>query len=67
MPQKRKYTSKQGEWTAAYKKEHYSRIVMDVPTEEKERIKAAAEKAGESLQGFLVRSAEERIIRLRAK
>ena len=42
-------------WNDANLKEKYDRIQLVVPKGEKERIKAAADRSGESVNGFIYR------------
>lgn len=52
-------TKAQQRATAKYVKENYDRIEVKVPKGEKDRLKAHAERMGESLNGFIQRSITE--------
>lgn len=45
-------------YTNAYNKERYDRIVISVPKGVKEKIKAAAEKAGKSVTAYILAAIE---------
>lgn len=53
----------QEEYIQQYKKEHYDNIFVRVKKGEKGRIKAHAEKNGESLNEFVKRAISEQICR----
>lgn len=53
----------QAKYIIKYKNEHYSRVVLDVPKETKERWKAAAQKEKMPLATFVRQAVEERISR----
>lgn len=57
----RKYTPAAGKRTARYKAGHYKRIVIDALPEDKERIKAAADEAKESMQAYIMKATMQRI------
>lgn len=46
-----------------YAKENLKRIPLDVPKEKYEAIKAAADAAGESVNGYIKRAIDERMSR----
>lgn len=57
------YTEAQKKATEKYKQAKYKRIPLDVPKEKFETIKAAAETAGESVNGYIKRAVDERMER----
>ena len=48
-------------YTEKYAKEHLKRVPLDVRKEKYEEIKAAADKAGESVNGFIKRAIDDRL------
>ena len=44
-----------------YVKEHYDRICLSIPKGKKEKIKAAADAADESLTAYIIKAAEMRM------
>jgi len=50
-----------------WRKENYSRIPLDVPKAEHERLKAIAEAAGTTLNGFIKQAIAEKIERDKEK
>ncbi|MEG2137183.1 MAG: hypothetical protein RRY64_00855 [Oscillospiraceae bacterium] len=46
-----------------YMKENYGRVNLNMPKEKKEQVQAHAERAGESLNGFINRAIDETIER----
>lgn len=60
MP-KRPYSQAQNKATQKYIKENYERISLSFQKGNKERWKAAADAAGESLTAFIVKAVEMRI------
>lgn len=49
--------------TAKYKEKNLKRIPLDVQKETYEKIKAASEKAGESVNGYIKKAIDERMER----
>lgn len=58
---KRPYSQAQNKATQKYIKENYERISLSLQKGYKERWKAAADAAGESLTSFIVKAVEMRI------
>lgn len=50
--------------TAKYKKEHYSRIPLEVTKEYHEKLKEIAKSEGVSVNGFIKEAIDEKIDRL---
>ena len=50
-------------YNAQYAREKLKRIPLDVPKKEYETFKAAAERAGESVNGYIRRAVRERLER----
>lgn len=55
---------KQTEWSRAYNEKSYDRLYPFVPKGRKAEIQAAAEEQGETLNEFIVKAIEERMLRL---
>lgn len=62
-----KYSEKQKQWTENYKRENYKRIPLDVPKEFHNQVKAAAEAAGQSVNGYIKQAIIEKVERDRSK
>ena len=60
MP-KREYSQAQNKATQKYMKENYERVALSFQKGNKERWKAAAEAAGESLTTYIMKAVEMRI------
>ncbi len=56
-------TDQRKEYLYGYQKEKLKRIPLDVQKEQYERIKAAADAAGESVNGYIKRAIDERMER----
>lgn len=56
-------TDQRKEYLYVYQKEKLKRIPLDVQKEQYERIKAAADAAGESVNGYIKRAIDERMER----
>lgn len=65
MPAEKKtqYNDKHKEYTLKYAKEKLKRVPLDVTKEKYEQIKAAAEKSGESVNGYIKTAVEQRMQR----
>ena len=61
------YDEKSKERTMRYMKDKRDRIVIGTAKGEKERYRAHAESQGESLNAFMIRAAEEAIVRDKEK
>lgn len=61
------YNDVQKRATEKYKKANYKRIPLDVPTAFYDNLKNAADQAGESVNGFIKQSVNERIEKLTAE
>ncbi|MCR5775483.1 MAG: hypothetical protein K6G42_10405 [Lachnospiraceae bacterium] len=48
-------------YTEKYAKEHLKRIPLDVKKDKYEEIKTAADKAGESVNGFIKKAVDDRL------
>ena len=57
------YSKAKQEYNVKYIKEKIKRIPLDVQREQYERIKAAADAAGESVNGYIKKAIEERMSR----
>lgn len=57
------YTESRKRASIKYAKENLKRIPLDVPKEKYEAIKAAADAAGESVNGYIKRAIDERMNR----
>lgn len=55
------YTEAQNKATQKYQKENYERIYISIPKGSKERIKAAADAAGESMTAYIMKAIEMRM------
>lgn len=56
-------TEKRKETMYEYAKKNIKRIPLDVQKDQYERIRAAAERAGESVNGYIKRAIDERMER----
>ena len=55
------YSASQKKATDKYKSAHYKRIPLDVPIEFYDKVKAAADAAGQSVNGYIKSAIEEKI------
>lgn len=55
------YNEKTRDYSLKYAKDHLKRVPLDIPTEEYDRIKAAAESAGESINGYIKSAVRSRM------
>ena len=58
------YNEKKKAYNQTYTKEHMKRIPLDVQKEHYDRIKAAADSVGESVNGFIKNAIDMRIFNL---
>lgn len=63
MPEENKISKAQQKAVHKYVKNNYDRLEITVPKGQKAIIKAAAENAGESLNGYIKRAIDERMER----
>lgn len=61
MPLSEKALENKKQYTMDYAKTHLKRIPLDVQIDMYEKIKRAAEEAGESVNGYIKRSIEKRL------
>ena len=57
------YSKAKREYNVQYIKDNIKRVPLDVQKEQYERIKAAADAAGESVNGYIKRAIDERMAR----
>jgi len=55
--------ARENEYKNDFAREKYDRIAVNVPKGERDRIKAAADAAGESLNGYIVQAVRDRMQR----
>lgn len=55
------YSEAQKKATEKYRQANYKRIPLDVPKEKYDQIKAAADAAGESVNGYIKKAVDARI------
>lgn len=55
------YTQARNRATQKYVKENYERIYISIPKGHKDKIKAAAEAAGESITSYIMKAIEARM------
>jgi len=53
--------AKESQYKNGFAREKYDRIAVNVPKGERDRIKAAADAAGESLNGYIVQAVQARM------
>lgn len=53
--------AKESQYKNGFAREKYDRIAVNVPKGEREQIKAAADAAGESLNGYIVQAVQARM------
>ena len=58
-----KTTLSHSEYVTAYKKEKYKRIPVEVPKDKYAEIKAAADRAGSSVNKYIIAAIDEKIAR----
>lgn len=56
-------TDQRKDYLYNYQKEKLKRIPLDVPKEKYEEIKAAADAAGEKVNGYIKKAIDERMLR----
>lgn len=61
MPLSKEAAEKKKQYTMDYAKGHYKRIPLDVQMEKYEQIKEAAEKTGETINGYIKKAIELRL------
>ena len=57
------YNPKYNEASYQYKKEHLKRVPLDLTKEKYQEVKDAADRAGESVNGYIKKSIDQRIDR----
>lgn len=60
---KPQYNDKHKEYTLRYAREKLKRVPLDLTKDKYEQVKAAAERAGESVNGYIKTAVEERMKR----